>query len=202
MDEEGESAVSEFLTSYKWPIVLGIASLFAISCAVVLLLKLGESAKPITFTGIEESSPSALSRQVVVDVEGAVARPGVYQLAEGSRVEDLIATAGGLTQAADDAWVGKSLNRAALLQDGGKLFIPEKSEKTPSSSSVNTPASFGSAISLNTASETELDSLSGVGPVTVKKIIDGRPYQRIEEILERKIVGASVFEKIKEQLTL
>ena len=57
-------------------------------------------------------------------------------------------------------------------------------------------------VSVNSASQSELESLPGIGPVTAGKIIDGRPYNQVEELLERKIVGKATFEKIKNLISL
>jgi len=205
-DEEEKETPKTFFELYKWPMVLGAVSIFFILSALVLLFKTTQTTEPIRFSGVE-SSGSARTSEILVDIEGAVVKPGVYTLPNGSRIDDLLSLAGGLTDEADSVWVGKTLNRAALLLDGGKLFIPTKGEVS-SSQSLNKESvagavnSLNSLISLNTASAKELDTLPGVGEVTAQKIIAGRPYQTIEELLSRKIVGQSVFEKIRSLLTL
>jgi len=205
-DEEEKVPPRTFFELYKWSMVLGAVSIFFILSALVLLFRTTQTTEPIRFSGIE-SSGSAQPQKIMVDIEGAVVKPGVYRLANGSRIDDLLSLAGGLTDTADTVWVGKTLNKAALLLDGGKLFIPTKGEiSSPQSSNQESVAgavsSVNSLISINSASAKELDTLPGVGEVTTQKIIAGRPYQTIEELLSRKIVGQSVYEKIKSQLTL
>ena len=205
-DEEEKETPKTFFELYKWPIVLGAVSIFFIISALVLLFRTTQTTEPIRFSGVE-SSGSAQPQEIIVDIEGAVAKPGVYRLPNGSRIDDLLSLAGGLTDEADSVWVGKTLNRAALLLDGGKLFIPKKVDVTPLESTnkesvAGAVSSIDTLISINSASAKELDTLPGVGEVTTQKIIAGRPYQTIDELLSRKIVGQSVFEKIRSLLTL
>jgi len=205
-DEEENVPLKTFFELYKWPVALGAVSIFFIISALVLLFKTTQTTEPIRFSGME-SSGSAQTQEIVVDIEGAVVKPGVYRIPNGSRIDDLLSLAGGLTDEADSVWVGKTLNRAALLLDGGKLFIPTKSEAssveiTKKETVAGGVSSVNSLISINSASAKELDTLAGVGEVTSQKIISGRPYQTIDELLSRKIVGQSVFEKIRALLTL
>jgi len=205
-EEDASSPPPTFFQKFGLALCLGGISVFCIVASLVLLFKTTETSEPIRFSGIE-SSGSAQTQEIVADIEGAVAKPGVYTLPNGSRIDDLLLRAGGLTDTADTVWVGKTLNKAALLLDGGKLFIPTKGETSTASltgkESVAGAAAFvHSLISINTGSAQELDTLPGVGEVTAQKIIAGRPYQTIDELLSRKIVGQSVFEKIKGQLTL
>ncbi|OGG17264.1 hypothetical protein A3D78_03150 [Candidatus Gottesmanbacteria bacterium RIFCSPHIGHO2_02_FULL_39_14] len=126
-----------------------------------------------------------------------------------------------MTEKADLDWMEKNLNRAAKLIDGGKIYIPEKTQNFPPQ---RDPASGGTniktqnqnlnlksknilgvtegLININTATQTELEALPGVGPVTAGKIIDGRPYQTLEELKTKKAVGNALFEKIKDKLTV
>lgn len=206
MEEELDVSPPTFFQKYGVAVILGGISLFFIVASLILLFKTTQTSEPIVFSD-DQSTASARSRMIVVDIEGAVLKPGVYELPEGARVEDLLAKADGLTGEADSEWVAKTLNRAQFLQDGGKLYIPKKGTvqgtSLGSENTNPTPGSMSvSGISVNTASEKELDTLPGIGPVTAQKIIAGRPYQRIEELLDKKIVGQSVFEKIKSLLTL
>jgi len=98
---------------------------------------------------------------------------------------------------------------AAKLQDGAKIFVPGKGEIESggnSSAGGKAGSETGSVkldkININTASEAELDTLWGIGPATAKKIIKGRPYQRPEELLEKKIVNKNIWEKIKDLITV
>ncbi len=113
-----------------------------------------------------------------------------------NRVQDALIAAGGLSANADREWVIKNLNQAQKLVDAAKIYIPLVGEKTQTAT-INT-----GLISLNNAAQAELESLEGIGPVTAKKIIDGRPYSSTEEICTRKIISKAVCDKIKEKITL
>ncbi len=183
---------------YTIPIVLGAVSLLFIALSLTILVKSAHVAEPIRFTSDEsEASVAGTISQVTVDVEGAVVAPGVYHLPPGSRVEDAIVEAGGLSDEADLSLVATSLNRAAKVVDGGKIYIPILSS---SSLSPQSPAS--PLVSVNFASQSDLESLAGVGPVTAQKIIAGRPYQTLFELVTKKAMSQSLFDKLKDELTL
>ena len=139
---------------------------------------------------------------IKVDVEGAVARPGIYELAVGSRMEDLLTKAGGLSAEADREWVAKSLNRAQKLTDGAKVYVPKQNERVESREGKSGVAgsSITGKINVNTASASELDKLWGVGPATAQKIIENRPYQTVEELLSKKVLKKNVYERIFDEL--
>ncbi len=205
MDEAAPPVtLQSFFRTYGAAIILGSLSLFFIVAALILLFKTTQTSDPIQFSS--DLTNASQSSRLVVDIEGAVEKPGLYELPEGSRVEDLLQKAGGITDQADTEWVAKTLNRASFVSDGSKLYIPKRSA-TQAVSASSGKETFGSnsgnqGTSINTASEKELDMLPGVGPVTVQKIIAGRPYQRLEELLEKDVLSASVYEKLKGQLTL
>jgi competence protein ComEA len=141
--------------------------------------------------------------KIQVDVAGAVIRPGVYSLSPESRVKEAIAIAGGFSDKANSEWIAKNLNLAGKLSDAMKIYVPFEGESVESglTSSTSTTGNLG-LININSASESQLDSLAGVGLVTAQKIISGRPYSAIDDLLTRKIVGQSVFGKIKGQVTV
>jgi len=154
-----------------------------------------------------ESDPATAGSQasfIVVEASGEVQKPGVYKLNAGSRVGDLLTAAGGLSAEADREWVAKNVNMAAKLQDGVKIYIPSKKEMGNEKMEAGKEAGSEKSekININTASESELDTLWGVGPATAKKIVEGRPYQKSEELLEKKIVNKNVWEKIKDKITI
>lgn len=148
---------------------------------------------------------TALKETMQVDVSGAILKPGVYSLDSETRVKDVIEKAGGFAVDANKEWIAKNLNLASKLHDEEKLYIPFEGEdvNTISYSSGQAGAMGNSGlININTASEEGLDSLPGVGPATAKKIIVGRPYKDVNELVDKKAVGQSVFEKIKEKVTV
>lgn len=92
---------------------------------------------------------------------------------------------------------------AQKISDGSKIYVPSQGEneanvQTGQVSGVSTQAK----ININTASQSELEALPGIGPVTASKIISDRPYQKIEELISKKVVSRSVYDKIKDSLTL
>lgn len=143
------------------------------------------------------------TKMVFVDVSGEVEKPGVFGLVLGSRVGEAIASAGGITEKADLDWISKNLNQAKILVDGEKIYIPKFNSNLPilNSNSSTIDQFTISKININTASESELDKLPGVGPVTAGKIINGRPYANTEELKSRKIVTDKVWEQIKDLIS-
>lgn len=171
------------------------------------------------------------NRKIYIDIQGAVNFPGVYELQSGQRISDAIVMAGELSPKADKKWVSQNINRAVILQDGDKIYIPSLGEATPTpalpttsqptaltnmnlgylpgsptaaSSSLMPSESHGlgdAKISLNHATSAELDALPGIGTVRAQKIIQGRPYQKTEDLVERKIIYRSLYDQIKNQIT-
>lgn len=153
---------------------------------------------------------------IFVDIGGAVQEPKLAELPDGSRVEDAIIEAGGLTADADLS----GINRAEFLQDGMKIYIPEQSDNsqtdgnagsvsgTDGSSSgtggVSSGTGTGGKININTADATELQQLNGVGPATAQKIIDYRNsngrFQSIEDLKNVSGIGDKTFEKLKDHI--
>ncbi|TSC64020.1 MAG: competence protein ComEA [Microgenomates group bacterium Gr01-1014_93] len=146
-------------------------------------------------------------QKISVDVSGAVNSPGVYELQADARVEDAIKSAGGFTDSANAQYISKSLNLAQKLSDGAKIYIPRVGESISAGSGLQTAGSVAGAsakasVNINSASQSDLESLPGIGPVTAAKIISGRPYAKTEDLLNQKIVSKATFEKIKDQLTI
>lgn len=144
--------------------------------------------------------------EIVVDVEGAVENPGIYRLSIDARQQDALIAAGGMSKSADRPLVAKTLNMAAKLSDGMKIYIPRMGEVPApvvnTAGQVVAGTSTSTGISINSASASELDSLPGVGPVTSDKIIKNRPYSSLEELTSKKAVTKATFEKIKDQISL
>lgn len=169
------------------------------------------SEKSISASSQKSSSEKKTGKMVMVDIAGAVAKPGVYSLPSDSRVQDLVLAAGGMSANVDRQRVAQTLNLAAPLTDGAKLYVPIIGEQmvTSGGSSGNTSGTQQSTlgttesmININTADGSDLEALPGVGEVTAGKIIDNRPYGSKEELLEKKVVGTSTFEKIKDQISV
>lgn len=134
---------------------------------------------------------------IVVDVAGAVARPGLQRLPAGARVGDAIEGAGGYAPRVDLAEAARTLNLALPLTDGGKILVPELGVAQPQAGG----ASGDGRIDLNSADQARLESLPGIGPVTAGKIIVAREEARfgsVQDLRDRGIVGESVFEQIRE----
>lgn len=151
--------------------------------------------------------------EIVVDVAGAVNKPGVYKFKIGSRLEEAISAAGGLSDKADKDWIDRNLNLARKLTDSEKIYIPEKGEvlgKDTSGSSLIFQKSLKTLISdlvnINTASISELETLPGIGSNFAQRIIDYRTahggFKSIEEIQAVSGIGQKTFEKIKDKITI
>jgi len=186
---------------YQAPLVLVGISVIALFIAGILFVKTTTHVEPIRFSSDEKIENSAsVSAKMMIDVSGAVRLPGVYSLRVGSRVIDAITSAGGMTEEADTDAVAVTINQASILSDGAKVYIPIQGSETSAVLSGETVVT--KTISINTASADQLDTLSGVGPVIAKKIIDNRPYTKLEDLVTKKAIGQSLFDKLKPQLTL
>jgi competence protein ComEA len=158
-------------------------------------------------------------KEIVVEVSGEVEKPGVYRLPAASRVEDLLILAGGVSAGADRIWMDKMLNRAAKLTDGQKVFIPSAVSQSNTATAKNQTGGSGgnqtsqnagvvagagdsSMVNINTASLSELDTLPGIGPAHGQSIIEHRPYSTLEELVSKGALSKSVYEKVKEKVTV
>jgi len=180
--------IREWVEAHRWE-VLGVLVGAALIGSGVFMTRTAEQPRV-------EVLSATISAELVVDIGGEVVRPGVYKLPVGSRIEDALRVAEGLTVGADTDYINKYLNRAAKLSDGQKLYIPHKSEARSTKSETN------SKISINSASQGELEGLPGIGPVTAGKIIAGRPYQNISELIEKRIVGQKLYDQIKDLVSI
>lgn len=226
--ERGRSFLS-FVRVYRLPIFFGSVSFFLIVVSIVLLVKSSYSTGSILFLDrhgnpigdvSSMASNSASTIKLLVDVAGAVKTPGVVTIPQGSRVEDALIAAGGLRQDADLDYIARTINKAMKVTDGMKIYIPSQIETSHNSdcsisqndrdvvqscgivATLEKSSQNATLISINTASKELLDTLPGIGAVTSQKIIDNRPYQTIEELVTKKAVGQSLFEKIKQLVTL
>ena len=158
-----------------------------------------------------ESSDQVISSQdspfVMVDIKGAVQKPGVYQLPKDARVKDALAQAGGATKEADL----RQLNLASKLQDEMAVYIPAAGEEIPPSSPVSSISSSGTSndqplVNINTANTDELQTLNGIGPSKASAIVSYREenglFQTVEDLGQVSGIGEKSLEKIKAQITV
>jgi len=135
--------------------------------------------------------------RVVVDVVGAVRRPGLYRLEHGSRIADAVARAGGATRRADLTQV----NLAALLADGEQVVVPRRGAAAGAGAAVDGAASSG-PVHLSTATLDQLDSLPGIGPVTAQKILNYRgkhgAFTSVDELDAVPGIGPSRMDQLRD----
>ena len=177
-------------------LILGLTGFILLISGVFSMLS--QEKEDIVFETDNQTSSSE-SAKIAVDVSGAVLKPGLYMLNDGSRMQDALVAAGGLSGEADREWIEKNLNLALKLRDGIKIYIPRVSEQGFVQGASS--SSGGGLININSASSRELESLPGIGPVTAGKIIDNRPYSSIDELSAKKVVSIKVFDQIKEKIT-
>ena len=161
---------------------------------------------------IENNEEVSLGSYIIVHVTGAVKKQGIVEIEEGSRISDVIEAAGGTTKKADLS----KINLAYIVQDGQKIYVPSIDDKEEVSSvtqdagekvikddgqSVSTRKE---KININTASQTELETLNGIGPSTALKIINYREqngkFKTIEDVKNVPGIGDSKYENIKENI--
>ena len=142
---------------------------------------------------------------ITVDVKGAVKSPGIYDLPIGSRVNDAVQKAGGLTEQADS----KSLNLAQKVSDEALVYVPSKGEEVASQqagSGAPSSTSKDKKVNLNKASLEELKQVKGLGGKRAQDIIDHREangkFKSVDELKKVSGIGAKTIEKLKDYVTV
>lgn len=186
----------------KYKIYLICGSIIILSLISIFIQK-NERNKNLNINGNDIKS---INQKIAVYITGEVKNPGVYYLEEGSRLESIIDIAGGITNLADIS----KLNLSKKLQDADKVLVPKKNEnienettKTLESEVEVETNSQNECININSASESELLTLKGIGKSTANKIIEYRKKQKFKEIEDVKNVsgvGNAKFENIKEDI--
>jgi competence protein ComEA len=163
-------------------------------------VEIGAPASSVVASGAPVATSESPAATLIVDVAGEVRKPGVYEFAEGQRVIDAVNEAGGPTAKADLS----SLNLAAPLVDGTQVLVPS-SAPAPGVPVGSGPAA-GGLININTASATELETLSGIGEVLAAEIIGYRtengPFASVDELDEVSGIGPATLEDIRDQVTV
>jgi competence protein ComEA len=188
-------------------LAVAVAVLVVGSLAVVALVEMQPGGKVQVVAGPNGSAPTVAGSQalLVVQVAGAVARPGVYSLPVGSRVADAIRAAGGYSTDVDPRAAEARLNLAAKLQDSQAIVVPRRGEAAGASSGAGTSSAPSGPLNLNTATSAQLDALPGIGPATATKIIasrEQRPFTSIGDLTTRKLVTAATLAKFRDQVSV
>jgi len=175
----------------------------ALAAAALLLVTLLLAGRLLLHAGTPRPAPPPLALPtaervapvLVVDVVGAVRRPGLLRLRQGSRIADAVARAGGATRRADLAQV----NLAAPLADGEQVVVPARG--LPGASGASAAASHSGPVQLSTATAEQLDALPGIGPVTAQKILDYRTqhgaFSSVDELDAISGIGPSRIDQLR-----
>lgn len=196
---------------HKWEILIASIGfiIFLLSIAFFLNLDGNHSDNVIRFekkgSDLVSSDSGSLNKAgIMIHIDGAVEKPGVYELNENSRLKDALNSAGGLSKNADRAYFARNFNLSQILKDQQKIYIPNSQEILHNSAIPDELSQIKgvstSQVNINTASQVALEALPGIGPVTAQKIISGRPYQLASDLVSKKKVSKKVFEEIKESI--
>lgn len=149
----------------------------------------------LSYVGEATSQSKLVSSEIYVHVAGEVKKPGLYALSIGSRVEDAIELAGGMTKSAFE----QSVNLARMVSDGEQIVVLDKSR-------VSTAGADAEFISLNSATTEQLESLPGVGPAMAARIIEHREsigsFSDLTQLKDVSGIGDKLYAKISQALTL
>jgi competence protein ComEA len=183
-----------WLERYRWPILGLAAMLVLMGIGVLIDRQFFQEPRPLEIR--LDNAPAA---EIQVYVAGAVAQPGVYYLRDGDRWIDALEAAGGPAADADL----ESVNLARRLHDEDQVLVPRLGETAVLGAAQASP---DQRIDINAGPASVLETLPGIGPVRAGGIVESRqatgPFVRPEELVERGLVPQSVFEQIRELITL
>ncbi len=186
-------------------LVLGCALLAVLALVGTRLARSGTAqAPPARAASHALRATPAPAAIVVVDVAGAVRRPGLYRLRDGSRIADAVRRAGGPTRHADLTL----LNLAAPVVDGMQVLVPARGGSGSSGAAAAAGGAAGAGhvrVSLSSATAEQLDSLPGIGPVTAQKIVDWRtahgPFRTVDALDDVPGIGPARIEQLRDLVT-
>ncbi|HFI0091872.1 TPA: helix-hairpin-helix domain-containing protein [Streptococcus suis] len=211
----------EMLKEYKWQIALPAVAGLLLTTFLIFsqpaksdqtgLPDLPQLEQTSSSSELVEETSTEVSEelsQLVVDVKGAVAKPGLYTLEEGSRVNDAVEAAGGLTSQADP----KSINLAQKLSDEAVVYVASKDENisvvtsTTASSAMSQEEKNTSLVNLNTATEADLQTISGIGAKRATDIIAYREanggFKSVDDLNNVSGIGDKTMESIRPYVTV
>jgi competence protein ComEA len=207
------------LRKYLLEIILLISALTITIISLVIFTS--ENQKNINQEMILNNDRDVLPEKIFIEVAGSVKNPNLYKMDFGARIKDAISIAGGLSSDADPVFFNRNYNLARIISDQEKIYVPSISEINAGIFSqnqmildYNSPVFVNnnkhdlglpedmSIININIATIEELDQLPGVGQATAAKILSGRPYTAVDELLTKKVVSKGVFEKIKNLISI
>ena len=203
----------KWLKKYRVEIVLLIIAFLIAAISITVMIANNQPKDEEVITTNQVDSQDLILLNIYVDVSGAVIKPDVYKVKSGTRIKEVINLAGGLTKDADEGFFNRNYNLSRILTDQEKIYIPSISEVNNGYFMENKQTlDFITAtekakpdiniININNGTVDELDKLPGIGQITAEKIISNRPYQSVDELLTKKVVNKSVFEKIKGLITI
>jgi competence protein ComEA len=179
-----------------------VLALVIIASSSFLVLR-GTSQEVVQVAPPEIEMPT-VTTHLMVDVAGAVLKPGVYALPMNARVIDAITAAGNVLKGADVS----DINLARILKDGEQVYVypPSRGGGSARSSVRNAPSRSSGPVVLNRASAKDLEALDGIGPVLAARIIAYRnangPFVTLEGLLEVSGIGPAKFAQFKEKIRL
>ena len=201
----------ELLIKYRYPLLILLLGLILAGLGFIFF-KSGLSLPSTKVEVLKGTTEGQALTEITAEISGEVIKPGVYKLTSDSRVDDLLIASGGFSVSADRSYCDKYLNRAAKLIDGQKVYVPSVNQQSgvlSAKSSVGDQtisSTFSSdsntLININTASLSDLDSLPGIGQVYGQNIIEHRPYSTLEELVSKGAIKQSLYNKIKDKITL
>ncbi len=187
--------MKEFVKKYYIYIIIIVVSVFA------LFLSWDFDKEPEVNLVNTISEQDVNNPYIYVDIRGSILNPGVYKVETGTRLFQLISLSGGFTDDVKENVV----NQSVLLEDEMYIYIPNINDDIEQGSS-NSDNVDSKLVNINTASKTELETLSGIGPSTAQSIIDYREehgeFLSIEDLMKVPGIGEATFNDIKSDITV